>query len=269
VYIVTEKYFGVSLHQLSPQNGELGDLYIPTKMWLESCSQNIRTGMVLFMGTLSIIEHAQLGNWFEVHIAKNKDLHWHCQWLGLLPLAHTCTLWLVSLLHKNRSKLQKIDIDDDNQVLEAAWRLQTTQTPKVVWNRSQINVDKECLERLEEEMFERSALAGIAGNYQWGLDAGDHQEGWNPFAGTPLAEPSGKWAFPYSALFHLLTFYCLCKGNPFRFRCPLVFRFRFRLPPAFRFRSRHLVPLSQRLRTNDVLRHPLPTRFRSRSHGVA
>jgi len=29
-------------------------------------------------------------------------------------------------------------------------------------------------------MFERSALAGIAGNYQWGLDAGDHQEGWNP-----------------------------------------------------------------------------------------
>ena len=54
----------------------------------------------------------------------------------------------------------------------------------MVW-KSQIDVDKECLERLEEEMFERSALAGIAGNYQWGLDAGDHQEGWNPLAGTP------------------------------------------------------------------------------------
>ena len=60
-----------------------------------------------------------------------------------------------------------------------------------------------------------------------------------------------------------------CKGNPFRFRHPLVFRFRFRLPPAFRFRSRHLVSLPQRLRMNDVLRHPLPTRFRSRSHDVA
>ena len=134
------------------------------------------------MGTLPMIERAQLGNWFEVHIAKNKDLRWH--WLGLLPLAHTCMLWLVSLLCKNRSKLQKFDIDDDNQVLEAAWRLQTTHSPEVVW-KSQIDVDKECLERLEEEMFERSALAGIAGNYQWGLDAGDHQEGWNPFAGTP------------------------------------------------------------------------------------
>ena len=54
-----------------------------------------------------------------------------------------------------------------------------------------------------------------------------------------------------------------CKGNPFRFR------FRFRLPPAFRFRSRHLVSLPQRIRTNDVLRHPLPTRFRSRSRDVA
>jgi hypothetical protein len=29
----------------------------------------------------------------------------------------------------------------------------------------------ESLERLEEEMFEPSVLAGIAGNYQWGLDA--------------------------------------------------------------------------------------------------
>ena len=34
-------------------------------------------------------------------------------------------------------------------------------------------------------MFERSAFAGIAGNYQWGLDAGDHQDGWDPYAGTP------------------------------------------------------------------------------------
>jgi len=45
--------------------------------------------------------------------------------------------------------------------------------------------DRETLEQLEEEMFERSSLAGIAGNYQWGLDAGDHQDGWLPYAGTP------------------------------------------------------------------------------------
>ena len=114
---------------------ELGDLYIPAKTWLESCGWNIRTVIVPFMGTLPIIERAQLGNWFEVHVAKNKDLCQH--WLGLLPLAHTCMLWLVSLLCKNRSKLQKFDINDDNQVLEAAWWLQTTQSsmeePDLCW----------------------------------------------------------------------------------------------------------------------------------------
>ncbi|KAF9562489.1 hypothetical protein CPC08DRAFT_609038, partial [Agrocybe pediades] len=47
------------------------------------------------------------------------------------------------------------------------------------------DVDKECLEAFEEIMFENSKLAGIAGNYQWGLDAGDHQDGWNPYAGLP------------------------------------------------------------------------------------
>jgi len=60
-----------------------------------------------------------------------------------------------------------------------------------------------------------------------------------------------------------------CKGNPLHFRLPLVFRFRFRLWSVLRFRSRHLVSLLQRLRSNDILCHLLPTRFRSRSHDVA
>jgi len=62
-----------------------------------------------------------------------------------------------------------------------------------------------------------------------------------------------------------------CKGNPLRFRRPPVFRFRFRSrpPSVLRFHSRHLVSLPQRLWSNDILRHPLPTRFCSRSHDVA
>ncbi|KAF8956267.1 hypothetical protein BDZ97DRAFT_1763938 [Flammula alnicola] len=48
-----------------------------------------------------------------------------------------------------------------------------------------IDVDKECLESLEELMFERSSKAGMAGNCQWGLDAGDHQECWDPYQGIP------------------------------------------------------------------------------------
>ncbi|KAF9554372.1 hypothetical protein CPC08DRAFT_644448 [Agrocybe pediades] len=34
-------------------------------------------------------------------------------------------------------------------------------------------------------MFENSARAGIAGNRQWGLDAGDHEHGWNPYLDLP------------------------------------------------------------------------------------
>ncbi|KAF9455269.1 hypothetical protein BDZ94DRAFT_1149587, partial [Collybia nuda] len=52
-----------------------------------------------------------------------------------------------------------------------------------IW--TDIDVDRDCLARLEEEMFERSAQAGIAGHFQWGLDAGDHQDCWNPYSDTP------------------------------------------------------------------------------------
>ncbi|KDR70472.1 hypothetical protein GALMADRAFT_144758 [Galerina marginata CBS 339.88] len=47
-----------------------------------------------------------------------------------------------------------------------------------------VDVDKDCLYILEEEMFERSARAGVAGHCQWGLDAGDH-ENWDPYEGIP------------------------------------------------------------------------------------
>jgi hypothetical protein len=50
-----------------------------------------------------------------------------------------------------------------------------------------VDVEQECLERLEEQMFERSLRAGIAGYYQWGLDAGDYQDYWYLYAG--LSEP--------------------------------------------------------------------------------
>ncbi|KAF8888733.1 hypothetical protein CPB84DRAFT_1662695, partial [Gymnopilus junonius] len=51
-------------------------------------------------------------------------------------------------------------------------------------------VDRECLWQLEDEMFEDSAHAGAAGNWQWGLDAGDHHY-WNPYEGHPEYLQSG------------------------------------------------------------------------------
>ncbi|KAG0699217.1 hypothetical protein DFH29DRAFT_809348, partial [Suillus ampliporus] len=48
------------------------------------------------------------------------------------------------------------------------------------------DVDLECLSVFEECLFEKSARSGSAGNYQWGLDAGNHQGGqWDPYAGLP------------------------------------------------------------------------------------
>jgi hypothetical protein len=38
-------------------------------------------------------------------------------------------------------------------------------------------------------MFEKSQQAGTAGNWQWGLDAGDHQERWNPYEGLASYDP--------------------------------------------------------------------------------
>ncbi|TFK34965.1 hypothetical protein BDQ12DRAFT_580868, partial [Crucibulum laeve] len=50
------------------------------------------------------------------------------------------------------------------------------------------DVDLECLAALEEQMFENSVAAGVAGNQQWGLDAGSHMDRWNPYSGL-----SSQW----------------------------------------------------------------------------
>jgi hypothetical protein len=42
-------------------------------------------------------------------------------------------------------------------------------------------VDREALHQLEERMFIRSEEAGPAGNYQWGRNAGPHQDHWDPY----------------------------------------------------------------------------------------
>ena len=64
-----------------------------------------------------------------------------------------------------------------------AWRIQVDDDVDLLWQ--EVYVEHECLAKMEEEMFEHSQVAGIAGEYQWGLDAGDHQNAWNPYDGLP------------------------------------------------------------------------------------
>lgn len=42
-----------------------------------------------------------------------------------------------------------------------------------------------CQSKLEDEMFEVSQRAEVAGFYQWGLDVGHHQDNWDPYANLP------------------------------------------------------------------------------------
>jgi len=143
---------------------------IPAKSWLESTKKPIETTLIPYSGSLSIVKRAEIANWFLTFISK--DTH---TWVGRLPLAHAFTIYIAEHL-KSDPKLDGLNWE---ALLEKAWEVQFTGTPSML---TDIDVERECLERLEGEMFEVSQAAGIAGHYQWGLDAGDHQD-WNPYAG--------------------------------------------------------------------------------------
>ena len=64
-----------------------------------------------------------------------------------------------------------------------AWEIQENGDAELLWQ--EVDVERECLAMLAEEMFELSQAAGIAGEYQWDLDAGDHQDAWNPYKSLP------------------------------------------------------------------------------------
>ena len=63
-----------------------------------------------------------------------------------------------------------------------AWEVQLTGAPTIL---KEVDVNKECVECLEEEMFKNMDRMGISGNEQWGLDVGHHQGGWNPYRDAP------------------------------------------------------------------------------------
>lgn len=53
---------------------------------------------------------------------------------------------------------------------------------------SHVDIDKEVLEGLETLMFSYSIRLGLAGAFQWGLDAGHYQYNWDPYCGGHWSE---------------------------------------------------------------------------------
>lgn len=157
---------------------------IPAKSWIESTKKPLLTTLVPYVGSLSLEERAQIANWFDINIT-HKDKKFRLSWLGYLPLSHAYTLYIADRL-KSNPKMAQLGWKD---LLLQAWDVQFTGTPERL---ADIDVEKECLEQLEEEMFEVSFRAGKAGNYQWGLDSG-HHDNWNPYANLPAEWKVGDY----------------------------------------------------------------------------
>ncbi|KAG0691978.1 hypothetical protein DFH29DRAFT_1074083 [Suillus ampliporus] len=131
---------------------------------------------IKYCGDLTAVQQAQVAHWIFDNIQEAQENVVHC----------------IMLAHHKRSTLEA-DPDyprDGNTeaqeefILEAAWTTLVKLTGRST-DIIHIDVDLECLSVFEERLFEKSARSGSAGNYQWGLDAGNHQGGWDPYAGLP------------------------------------------------------------------------------------
>ncbi|KAG6904433.1 hypothetical protein DXG01_009991, partial [Tephrocybe rancida] len=171
---------------LSPHRGTLQRLLLnpetvdntacPAKAWLIQRRKCLLTTIVPHTGSLSVSDRARVANYFDLHICGDPKLR-H-MWIAFLSIAHAHTLLIASRLASDGDHLDCSESD----LLEKAWHVQCFEGSDLLMD---VDVDRESLEHLEELMFERSREAGIAGYYQWGLDAGDHQEQWDPWGGLP------------------------------------------------------------------------------------
>lgn len=141
-----------------------------------------------YAGDLTLQDQARIMNWFYHKIPQAKD---HLTlWVGCPSYAHAITLVIAARNDiEFRSDSDFPAEDSAERQLETlwawAWSVQTTEARIPV-----VDVDRECLGLLEEWMFESSDEAGVAGDEQWGLDAGHHQDRWVPYKDLPPA-----WSF--------------------------------------------------------------------------
>jgi hypothetical protein len=102
-------------------NPELVDIRsVPAMQWLGK-RDPLRT-LIPCTGNLSVVDRARIANWFETHVAIDKKLR--NMWLGLLPLAHTFTLFIGSQLLKKPPRKTDIAKLSCQELLEMAWEIQ-------------------------------------------------------------------------------------------------------------------------------------------------
>ncbi|KAJ7800621.1 hypothetical protein B0H14DRAFT_2279282, partial [Mycena olivaceomarginata] len=146
-------------------------------------SEALRAGGISSTGELEMIDCARVANWFYRNIVG--ATHSVVQWFGRTPLAHAYTILIAHLNHESIQDVMNDDpdyaqMDREAAAFQIAWEFQVSRS-----RVSYTDVDRECLGYFEERLFEHSHETGQAGNRQWGLDAGPHQGGWNPYGDIP------------------------------------------------------------------------------------
>ncbi|KAG1721806.1 hypothetical protein EDB19DRAFT_1646166 [Suillus lakei] len=142
---------------------------------------------VKYCGDLTAIQQAQVAHWIYDNFEEARETV--VQWLGCAPFAHALSIVLAcnkrSILEADPSYPRDGTTDAQEEfILEAAWATLLEQTGRST-DVTHTDVDLECLSAFEQRLFEKSARSGSAGNFQWGLDAGNHQDSWDPYAGLP------------------------------------------------------------------------------------
>ncbi|CAA7263522.1 unnamed protein product [Cyclocybe aegerita] len=135
---------------LRPAEGVLRDLLLDPQVVDSNqvpAKKPLTRTIVPEVGSLSLLDRAQVSNWFEINISKDPNLRQ--EWLAYLPIAHAHTVLIASRLRGYQVFQELTEV----ALIDRAW--------------------------------ERSERAGVAGHYQWGLDSGDHQGGWDPYQGLP------------------------------------------------------------------------------------
>ena len=157
-----------------------GRYKIPAKAWLRKKKKSLTKPPIPFTSSLTVEQRAMIANWFEEKIGEgDKMVRRH--WMGFVPIAHAHTVFLANQL-KTQGGAKTVGLTQ-SQLLDKAWEVQTFSAQQDLF--LDVYIERECLVSFEELLFERSSKAGVAGNCQWGLDAGEHQSGWDPYIGLP------------------------------------------------------------------------------------
>lgn len=160
---------------------------VPALQYLKSIKRPF-TCSVPYMGGLADDDGARINNWFHVKTEKKSDIRKE-QWMLLSPVAHAATLLLASRMEAQDEREGVVKTETyHSDLLQRAWSRQQEghgKTPRGAQRPEPVDVDREAVGFLEDRMFTQSKAAGPAGNQQWGLDAGPHQDHWHPYSEGP------------------------------------------------------------------------------------